>query len=174
MQINDIEQPVIEHLKRVIPGAQIQSFPDNPRNYNLQAANAAVLVRFVDDKPDVETLSGKAGEDEVFFDICIVARNFKSQSGVYEFYDAVKKTLRNVQFGTNAGKAEGLIARFRGGKFDSYDDQKGLWFYVQRYSFCVPFAPQIVPAQALVEITLADVSQFPDDRNNPDITVIHK
>jgi Gp37 protein len=172
MTINDIEEALIAHLARVLVGVKVQSFPAKPQDYVLQTANAAVLIRFVEEKPSVEVL-GKAGENDLYFDISIVARDFKTQTGVYAFYDAVKKALNQIQFGADAGKAQGLIIRFRGGRYDSYDMQKGLWYYAQRYSTCVPFAPQPIPAATVQRITLADVSYYPDDRNNPDIIIIH-
>lgn len=171
MTINAIEQALIAHLKRTIVGVVVQSFPAKPADYNLQTANAAILVRFVDEKADLDNL-GKAGERQVFFDINIVGRDFKSQTGVYAFYDAVKRALDWVQFGEESGTAAGLIAQFRGGKYDSYDTQKGLWFYAQRFSFRVPYAPQPIAAQAVTQITIADITTYPDDLDNPDIIVV--
>ena len=171
MTISIIEDAVIQHLKRVIQGVQVQSFPAKPQDYVLQTADAALLIRFVEEKPKTDAL-GKAGLTELHFDINIVARQFTSQKGVYVFYQAVADALRWVQFGSEAGKASGLVMQFRGGRFDSYDSQKGLWFYAMRFTIDTPFAPLITPATLVKEITLADISQYPDDRNNPDKIVI--
>jgi hypothetical protein len=171
MTISIIEEAVIAHLDRVLIGVKVQSFPAKPQDYVLQVADAAVLIRFVDEKPEREVF-GKSGEDEVFFDLSIVARQFKSQKGVYAFYSAVKKALRNVQLGADAGQAQGLVFRFRGGRYDSYDLQKGLWYYTQRYSTCVPYSPEVIPSVTVQRITLADVSYYPDDLSNPDVIII--
>jgi hypothetical protein len=170
MTLNDIEQAIIKHVQRVIPGVAVQSFPAKPQDYVLQTANAAVLVRFVEEKPKSEVI-GSAGQREVFFDINIVSRDFKGQTGVYTLYDAVRKVLDYTQFGAESGKANGLLLRFRKGNYDNYDTGKGLWFYGQQFSADVPYAPVPTPAINVTQITIADISVYPDNLTNPYITV---
>lgn len=94
MNIKEIENSIIEHLKNSFPELSVQGFPDKPEEFILLHPTGAILVHYQGSNyTNTEALGFISQVNKKEFGITIVTRDLRSNNGAYEYIDKIKSAL---------------------------------------------------------------------------------
>lgn len=94
MNIRQIEDSIIEKLKKEFPEVKVEGFPDKPSEFILLHPIGALLVHYQGSNYTSSQSFGFITQDnKKEFSITIITRNLRSNNGAYEYLDKVKSVL---------------------------------------------------------------------------------
>lgn len=94
MNIRQIEDSIIEKLKKEFPEVKVEGFPDKPSEFILLHPIGALLVHYQGSNyTSSQSLSFITQDNKKEFSITIITRNLRSNNGAYEYLDKVKSVL---------------------------------------------------------------------------------
>jgi hypothetical protein len=94
MTIQEIENFIIAKLQEDFKSLQVVGFPEKPQEYILLHPVGAILVRYSGGSYSNSNEIWFISQDKKMeFAITIVARNLRSNNGIYEILDNVKTSL---------------------------------------------------------------------------------
>lgn len=94
MNIRQIEDSIIEKLKKEFPEVKVEGFPDKPSEFILLHPIGALLVHYQGSNyTSSQSLGFITQDNKKEFSITIITRNLRSNNGAYEYLDKVKSVL---------------------------------------------------------------------------------
>lgn len=94
MNIRQIEDSIIEKLKKEFPEVKVEGFPDKPSEFILLHPIGALLVHYQGSNYTAsQALSFITQDNKKEFSVTIITRNLRSNNGAYEYLDKVKSVL---------------------------------------------------------------------------------
>ena len=121
--INQLEDELIEILRRALTDIEVSAFGDDVENNNLLSAKNKISVQYTG--TNYETPSSVSGvciqKENKNFDITLINRDLRSSGGIYSLIDRVTETL----FGMMLRHGERVI--FVDDNFEDYQNE--VWIY---------------------------------------------
>lgn len=121
--IKQLEDELIEILRRALPDIEVSAFGDDVENNNLLSAKNKISVQYTG--TSYESPSSVSGvciqKENKNFDITLINRDLRSAGGIYSLIDRVTETL----FGMMLRHGERVI--FGGDNFEDYQNE--VWIY---------------------------------------------
>lgn len=127
MNILDTEEKIIDRLKEKITDLRVEGYPDDPGTYSLKHPNGAILVRYQDStytEPESFTVSQK---QNAAFDITIITKNLRTNTGAYAYLEAVKSALTGYRIPD--------LARLYPTRDGFILHDRGVWYYGITFAF---------------------------------------
>ncbi len=93
MNIEDTEQAIIDRLAAEIDNVRVEGYPDDPVNYRLMHPNGAILVSYRGSTYAPPTSFKVVQEQRVLYDITIVTKNLRTNTGAYAYLEQIKTAL---------------------------------------------------------------------------------
>lgn len=98
MNIREIENSIIEQLKKSFPEVLVEGFPDKPSEFILLHPIGALLVHYQGSNyTNSSALAYVNQENKKEFSITIVTRFLRHNQGAYEYLDKVKSVLTGFE-----------------------------------------------------------------------------
>lgn len=126
MDIKDLESAIVNKLKAALPNLLVEAYPDNPSSFKMIHPKGAVLVHYSGSKFNPSLFEEViVQERKLTYDLIILNRSLRGNSGIYETMDKIREALTGFQYDDTT-------------KFYPIDEEfileeNGLWQYGMRF-----------------------------------------
>ena len=131
MNIRNIENTLVDKLKKNFPKFMVQGFPEKPQEFTLLHPIGAILVHYQGaNYTNSNELFLISQEKRLEFAITIVTRNLRSNEGAYETLEKVRQILCGYQI-PGCTKLKPVKENF-------ISETNGIWQYELRFTLTIP------------------------------------
>ena len=127
MNTEQLENSIVEKLKRDIENAEVRAFPGNSRNFSTSHQVGAVLVQYVSSSfTEPRVLNSITQTRNLSFSVFVLRRDLRDHAGAYGALDAVRRSLTGFS-PPGASKIYPVSEKF-------LSEQSGIWVYEMVFS----------------------------------------